>query len=103
MNAYYRDITGEVGARTEGGDVCPHVKEVIDAAVITISLEGVGGRIVMNDPRCRLSKKACPTRGNTTRMVWVRTVEIPSPVELSERKAWITSTRWASTCPRESR
>lgn len=81
MNAYYRDITGEVGARTEGGDVCPHVKEVIDAAVITISLEGVGGRIVMNDPRCRLSKKACPTRGNTTRMVWVRTVEIPSPVE----------------------
>ena len=81
MNAYYRDITGEIGARTEGRDVCPHIQEVIDAAVIAISLKRVGGGIVMNEPRSRVSKKACPAWGDATRMIWVRTVKVLSPLE----------------------
>ena len=81
MNAYYRDITREIGARTEVGDVCPHVEEVIDAAVITISLKRMGGGVVVNAPRHRGSKETCPTRGNTARMVWVGAVKVLSPLE----------------------
>ena len=62
MNAYERNIAGEVGAGGEKGNVRPHVEEIVDATVVAVGLEGVWGWVNEDSSEQRVREGARTVR-----------------------------------------